>query len=122
MEKKVRHYQKSEHIIERTKEDFSGHKTSVLNFLKSTSFNTLNKGNTTNDISVFESSTTFRPEHPSIVSSAKGKMDQIFLTIPRYAIVNKDRNPYWKAYSDLMLQLPDHTSFFIMTLESLINI
>jgi len=113
MEKKTRHYQKSENIIVRTEEDFSGHK-STLNFLNSAFF----KAHTLDTLTLGTDTIDFKPENPSIVSSVEGKMSKIFLTIPAYAIKDKSNNPYWKAYSNLILQLPEYTELFIMTHEA----
>ncbi|WP_298418602.1 hypothetical protein [uncultured Kordia sp.] len=119
MKKKTRHYQKSENIIVRTKEDFSGHKA-AMKFLNSAFFKTTAL-DTTDEKNSYLDTIDFKPEEPSIVSSVEGKMSKIFLTIPKYAILDQNNNPYWNAYSDLILQLPEYTNFFIMTHEAVEN-
>ncbi|HET6244363.1 MAG TPA: hypothetical protein VFF35_07575 [Bacteroidia bacterium] len=54
-----------------------------------------------------------KPKHPSLVSSAEGKIKKILFTIPYY-IIEGDDNPHWAVYSELFQKLPEHTEIIIL--------
>lgn len=103
MEKKVRHYQKNDKLVIRTKEDFS--ESAIKERAKL--FDILL------DSQIIEP----KPANPKIIETADGKLTRIFFTIPDYAISGAD-NPYWNVYSDLILKLPEHTKLLILTHNS----
>lgn len=103
MEIKPRHYQKNDRLIIRTKEDFS--QTAIKERAKSF------------DILLESRIVEPKPSHPKIVETADGKLTRIFFTIPEYAISGTN-NPYWNAFSDLIVKLPAHTKLLILTHNS----
>ena len=103
MEVKPRHYQKSDEIIVRTKEDFSNEAINE----RAKSFDILSNSDIVEP----------KPLNPTLVSSAEGSVERIFFTIPRYAIQG-DQNPYWTAFADLMIKLPNYTKLLIITHDS----
>lgn len=67
----------------------------------------------------------FLPEHtnamlpdPSLVSSSHGKIKEVLLTIPEYAVSGGNHNPYWLVFSDLIKKLPSYTIFIIVIHDS----
>ncbi|MFK7749955.1 MAG: hypothetical protein AB8B65_16295 [Kordia sp.] len=137
MEKKVRHYKKSNQLISRIEKDIhieigeeSKHvvpQTSKglidksnrqpLNFTNFSANKAAPQKETLTSILNFKHTA---PQNPSIVSTANGKIEKIFFTIPSYAIpINeREKNVYWDAYTDLFLNLPEHTYFLVLIHES----
>lgn len=58
-----------------------------------------------------------RPHSPSLVGSAAGAIARLLLTIPSYAALGGDANPYGVVYRDLLAKLPAQTEVVILTHE-----
>lgn len=56
-----------------------------------------------------------RPAAPSLVGSAAGAIARLLLTIPSYAVIGGERNPYGVVYRDLLAKLPAQTEIVILT-------
>jgi hypothetical protein len=59
-----------------------------------------------------------RPQAPSLVATAAGAIARLLLTIPSYAVIGAERNPYAVVYRDLLAKLPAQTALVILTHES----
>ena len=56
-----------------------------------------------------------RPSAPSLVATASGAIARMLLTIPSYAVIGGDANPYGVVYRDLLAKLPQTTELLILT-------
>ena len=65
-----------------------------------------------------DTNVSIKPKKPSIISSCMGQIRRILLTIPKYALEGNN-NPIWEVYKDLILKLPKHTKFLILTHSSI---
>lgn len=99
---KTRHYQPSAALIKRNSRDF----TRAAGLEKAIAKSAL-----------LDTESIMLPD-PSLISSAHGRIEEILLTIPAYAINGGNQNPYWMALSDLIKKLPGYTKFIITIHES----
>ena len=58
-----------------------------------------------------------KPAAPSLVPSAAGAIARLLLTIPSYAVIGGEANPYGAVYRDLLAKLPPVTELLILTHE-----
>jgi hypothetical protein len=63
------------------------------------------------------------PQEPRLVSSVHGSLEQVLLTVPRYAVqaTAGQENPLGAVYRDLLSKLPKGCHFVVLTHESVRN-
>lgn len=103
MEKKPKHYVKNDKLVIRTTQDIS-------------SFAAKERAKTFELLSEF-GIVEPKPVNPRIVNTSEGRIRKILFTIPEYVHPGTN-NPYWNPFADLLIKLPGHTNFFILTHNS----
>ncbi len=96
---KTRHYPKVNALVNETSQDISLH----------------GKQKTALSILLMDWLIETPPPSPSLISSAHGRILDLLLCLPAYALENPQENPLWERMRHLMLALPAHTHFTLAT-------